>query len=130
LKNRAAIRVDAAALARKWLERELHANAMRALPRSLSSLLRQSLCGRRRRHATVCAVRFCLNGFFYCPFSTGLPMSVKSPCIDICKFDGKTGFCVGCLRTRDECKSWKKMKDKHRHKIIEEKSKRAAMLKK
>ncbi|QYD73860.1 DUF1289 domain-containing protein [Paraburkholderia edwinii] len=57
-------------------------------------------------------------------------MSVKSPCIDICKFDGKTGFCVGCLRTRDECKSWKKMKDKHRHKIIEEKSKRAAMLKK
>jgi uncharacterized protein len=57
-------------------------------------------------------------------------MSVKSPCIDICKFDGKTGYCVGCLRTRDECKSWKKMKDKHRHKIIEEKSQRAAMLKK
>jgi uncharacterized protein len=67
-------------------------------------------------------------------FSTTLfrapPMSVKSPCIDICKFDGKTGYCVGCLRTRDECKTWKKMKDKHRHKIIEEKSKRAAMLKK
>jgi uncharacterized protein len=57
-------------------------------------------------------------------------MSVKSPCIDICKFDSKTGYCVGCLRTRDECKTWKKMKDKHRRKIVEEKSERAAMLKK
>ncbi|VVD32459.1 conserved protein of unknown function [Paraburkholderia dioscoreae] len=51
-------------------------------------------------------------------------MSIASPCIDICKFDSKTGFCVGCLRTRDECKSWKKMKDKHRRKIIEDRSRR------
>lgn len=40
-------------------------------------------------------------------------MSTASPCIDICKFDSETGYCIGCLRTRDECKSWKKMKDKH-----------------
>ncbi|GAB2902690.1 hypothetical protein GCM10027093_44870 [Paraburkholderia jirisanensis] len=57
-------------------------------------------------------------------------MSVKSPCIDICKFDSKTGFCVGCMRTRDECKSWKKMKDKHRRKIIDDTPRRVATLKK
>jgi predicted Fe-S protein YdhL (DUF1289 family) len=53
-------------------------------------------------------------------------MSVKSPCIDICKFDGKTGLCVGCLRTRDECKEWKKMKNKHRQKIVDERALRSS----
>ncbi|NKJ50068.1 DUF1289 domain-containing protein [Burkholderia sp. SG-MS1] len=57
-------------------------------------------------------------------------MSVASPCIDICKFDSKTGFCIGCMRTRDECKSWKKMKDKHRRKIIEDRPRREHKLKK
>ncbi|MGN6082387.1 DUF1289 domain-containing protein [Trinickia sp.] len=23
-------------------------------------------------------------------------MAVKSPCIDVCAFDGKTGLCIGC----------------------------------
>lgn len=57
-------------------------------------------------------------------------MSVKSPCIDICKFDGKTGYCIGCLRTKEECKGWKKMKDKHRRKVIDQKPERAAMIRK
>ncbi|MGH8782964.1 DUF1289 domain-containing protein [Paraburkholderia sp.] len=55
-------------------------------------------------------------------------MSIKSPCIDICKFDGETGLCVGCLRTRDECKSWKKMKDRRRRKIIDDRPRREAQL--
>ncbi|HEY1996852.1 DUF1289 domain-containing protein [Paraburkholderia sp.] len=55
-------------------------------------------------------------------------MSIKSPCIDICKFDGKTGLCIGCLRTRDECKEWKKMKNTRRQKIIDERPRRAAKL--
>ncbi len=29
-------------------------------------------------------------------------MAVKSPCAEICRFDGKTGLCIGCLRTREE----------------------------
>jgi len=33
---------------------------------------------------------------------------LKSPCIDICKFDGRTGWCIACGRTKDECRSWKK----------------------
>ena len=35
-------------------------------------------------------------------------IALKSPCIDICKFDGRTGWCVACGRTKDECRSWKK----------------------
>ena len=34
----------------------------------------------------------------------------RSPCIDICQFTGKNSWCIGCGRTRDECKKWKKMK--------------------
>jgi predicted Fe-S protein YdhL (DUF1289 family) len=57
-------------------------------------------------------------------------MAVESPCINICKFDGKTGLCTGCLRTRDERKQWKKLKNKTRTKIIDDRPKRAAKLKK
>jgi predicted Fe-S protein YdhL (DUF1289 family) len=55
-------------------------------------------------------------------------MSAKSPCIDVCKFDRKTGYCIGCPRTREECKGWKKMKDKHRRKVIDERPQRQATL--
>lgn len=33
---------------------------------------------------------------------------MKSPCVDICRFDGRTGWCVACGRTKDECRSWRK----------------------
>ena len=35
---------------------------------------------------------------------------MKSPCLDICIFDGKTGWCIGCGRTLTECRLWKKAK--------------------
>lgn len=34
----------------------------------------------------------------------------KSPCIDLCDFSNAKGWCLGCGRTRDECKKWKTMK--------------------
>ena len=34
----------------------------------------------------------------------------KSPCIDICEFSGPKGWCIGCGRTRDECRKWKTLK--------------------
>lgn len=55
-------------------------------------------------------------------------MGTKNPCIEICKFDKKTGFCIGCLRTRDECKEWKKMKERKRVEIVDERKKRVAKL--
>jgi predicted Fe-S protein YdhL (DUF1289 family) len=33
---------------------------------------------------------------------------MKSPCIGVCRFDGRTGWCVACARTLAECREWKK----------------------
>lgn len=55
-------------------------------------------------------------------------MSVKSPCIDVCVFDGKSGFCVGCLRTAPEAQKWKKMPDHRRHQIINDRTRREQKL--
>tara|TARA_X000000368_G_scaffold396618_1_gene365049 strand:+ start:347 stop:523 length:177 start_codon:yes stop_codon:yes gene_type:complete len=36
--------------------------------------------------------------------------SQKSPCVDVCKFTGRNGWCIGCGRTREECQKWRKLK--------------------
>jgi predicted Fe-S protein YdhL (DUF1289 family) len=41
-------------------------------------------------------------------------MAVKSSCIDLCVFDGKTGWCEGCGRTRQETQAWRKLSPYHR----------------
>ncbi|MEX3634649.1 DUF1289 domain-containing protein [Paraburkholderia sp. BR14320] len=53
-------------------------------------------------------------------------MAIKSPCIDVCAFDGKSGLCIGCFRTLDEIRCWKKMTDHRRHQILNEKTRRQA----
>jgi len=53
-------------------------------------------------------------------------MAVQSPCIDVCKLDSTTGFCIGCLRTRDEIREWKHMDDDRRLQVIDQASRRAA----
>jgi len=56
-------------------------------------------------------------------------MAIQSPCIDICKIDGKTGFCIGCLRTRDEIREGKNMTDYRRHQVINDALRRKAKVK-
>ena len=36
--------------------------------------------------------------------------SKKSPCIDICKFTGKNGCCLGCGLTKIEARKWMSLK--------------------
>ena len=55
-------------------------------------------------------------------------MAVKSPCVEVCRFDGRTGFCTACLRTRDEARGWKKMTDHRRHQIVGERARRERKL--
>ncbi|MCA3641257.1 MAG: DUF1289 domain-containing protein [Burkholderia sp.] len=55
-------------------------------------------------------------------------MAVKSPCVEVCAFDGRTGYCVACLRTRDEARGWKKMTDHRRHQIVNDRTRRQAKL--
>jgi len=55
-------------------------------------------------------------------------MAVQSPCTNLCKLDRKSGFCTGCLRTKDEIRTWQKMTDHRRHQVIRERARRAAKL--
>jgi predicted Fe-S protein YdhL (DUF1289 family) len=55
-------------------------------------------------------------------------MAVESPCIDVCRFDGKTGLCIGCLRTLPEIREWKKMTDHKQDQIINERPRRKKKL--
>ena len=47
-------------------------------------------------------------------------MAVASPCLDVCKFDRKAGLCVGCFRTSDEIRQWRKLTDHKRRGILSE----------
>jgi uncharacterized protein len=38
--------------------------------------------------------------------------AMASPCIDICKYDEDTGWCLGCGMTRKDKKHWKKEKER------------------
>ena len=33
---------------------------------------------------------------------------MKSPCVDVCRFDGRTGWCVACGRSLTEARGWRK----------------------
>nr|WP_246216409.1 DUF1289 domain-containing protein [Paraburkholderia agricolaris] len=54
--------------------------------------------------------------------------TVPSPCIDICKIDSNTDWCIGCLRTRDEIRGWKHLSDALRIVLINELSRRKLTL--
>ncbi|WP_421577962.1 DUF1289 domain-containing protein [Shinella sp. M31] len=36
-------------------------------------------------------------------------MKIESPCTDLCAFDPRKKWCVGCGRTLEEIKAWKKL---------------------
>ena len=42
---------------------------------------------------------------------------VPSPCVGICQADEK-GYCLGCLRTRDERQTWKDFSNDDKQKVI------------
>ncbi len=51
---------------------------------------------------------------------------VDNPCVDLCKL--KDGICVGCGRSRDEIKRWKKLKNKKRKAVRQQAAERLANL--
>ena len=44
---------------------------------------------------------------------------VGSPCIDVCRLNPDSGYCEGCLRTREEIKAWKLMSDPDRLALLD-----------
>ncbi|MBX9706591.1 MAG: DUF1289 domain-containing protein [Caulobacteraceae bacterium] len=55
-------------------------------------------------------------------------MAVKSPCIDVCRMDRKTGWCIGCLRSREEIRTWQAMTDHKRRQVLAERTRRVSKL--
>lgn len=55
-------------------------------------------------------------------------MGVPSPCIDVCRMDGRTGYCTGCLRTAEEIRRWRKLTDHQCRRVLEESKWRRARL--
>ena len=53
---------------------------------------------------------------------------VRSPCINICRIDDATGWCVGCGRTLDEIARWGGTSDADRDAVMAALPERMAML--
>ncbi len=47
------------------------------------------------------------------PRAAGVP----SPCIDVCRMDPATGWCLGCRRTIDEIAAWSRLSDAERRAV-------------
>lgn len=53
---------------------------------------------------------------------------MKTPCVDLCGFDGRTGWCRGCGRSRDEVRAWRKAQPNQIRKIEADLPRRLAKL--
>jgi len=42
---------------------------------------------------------------------------VPSPCTQVCRIDGRTGWCAGCRRSLDEIARWRDMDDDERRRV-------------
>lgn len=52
------------------------------------------------------------------PKSSAPPRPVATPCIQVCTVDGRSGLCLGCLRTLGEIGGWSKLTDEERARIM------------
>ena len=52
----------------------------------------------------------------------------QSPCIDVCRLDPKTGWCLGCGRTAAEIGDWLKLTPFRRSRLERELARRLAKL--
>lgn len=56
------------------------------------------------------------------------PMSIESPCIRLCRMDGRHGLCEGCGRTLAEIGGWLSMTSAERQAVMEALPGRLAVL--
>ena len=43
---------------------------------------------------------------------------IKSPCLDICKIDPESNFCIGCRRDIKEISNWINMNDDEKKNLL------------
>ena len=54
--------------------------------------------------------------------------SVPSPCVNVCRMHGPTGWCEGCARTIEEIAAWGSLPDEAKRRIWQELPERRARL--
>ena len=52
----------------------------------------------------------------------------QSPCVDVCRVDPRTGWCLGCGRTDAEIRDWVKLTPFRRKRLERELARRVAKL--
>jgi len=57
-------------------------------------------------------------------------MKKDDPCISVCQFDGRTGWCLGCGRTIPEIREWRKLTPYRRTALARELSRRGQQVRK
>ncbi|MFC6792649.1 DUF1289 domain-containing protein [Methylobacterium komagatae] len=55
-------------------------------------------------------------------------MPKDNPCVSVCEFDGRTGWCIACGRTIPEARAWRKMTPFRRTALIRELPRRVEQL--
>jgi uncharacterized protein len=55
-------------------------------------------------------------------------MRKDDPCISVCEFDGRTGWCLGCGRTIPEIREWRKLTPYRRTMLTRELPRRVAQV--
>jgi predicted Fe-S protein YdhL (DUF1289 family) len=48
------------------------------------------------------------------------PAPIKTPCVQVCIVDGKSGLCLGCYRSLPEIAQWSRFDDLARERIMAE----------
>ncbi|OYX69558.1 MAG: DUF1289 domain-containing protein [Caulobacter sp. 32-67-35] len=56
-------------------------------------------------------------------------MKSSDPCISVCSFDGRSGWCIGCGRTVPEIRAWRKMQPRARQMVSNDLKRRVERLK-
>lgn len=46
------------------------------------------------------------------------PVRVQSPCVNVCRLDSATGWCIGCGRTGDEIGRWTSVGETERDRVM------------
>lgn len=78
------------------------------------------------------------HSLFFCPHMSIAPSAdlllpelatpVPSPCVNLCKMDPQTGFCLGCMRTIDEIIAWSKGDDAYKRTVWAELRRRETLI--
>ncbi|MCU0804565.1 MAG: DUF1289 domain-containing protein [Burkholderiales bacterium] len=52
------------------------------------------------------------------PYTASPPDEVKSPCVNVCRMNPRTGYCEGCSRTIDEIAGWSQFSAEEKRAVI------------